>query len=135
VGSRSLNYNSIPQKGAAVSVLFGVLFAAIFFILYFYIPTAFFFSLTDPLTLPFFLVFILVTPVTLLYAFKYCGDELRTFTFFVFFILLLGFGLFFVDSILIFFFMYEALLLPSFFILYLYAKTRRAVEAAFLMFF
>ena len=43
--------------------------------------------------------------------------------------------LFFTDSIILFFFAYELLLVPSFFILYNFAKTRRCVEAAYLMFF
>lgn len=34
-----------------------------------------------------------------------------------------------------FFFSYEAFLIPSFLVLYNFAKTRKAVEAAFLMFF
>jgi len=36
---------------------------------------------------------------------------------------------------ILFFFAYEMLLVPSFFILYKFAKTRRCVEAAYLMFF
>ena len=50
-------------------------------------------------------------------------------------ILLAGYTLFFTSSLTLFFFAYEMLLLPSFFILYNYAKTRRCVEAAYLMFF
>jgi NADH-quinone oxidoreductase subunit M len=50
-------------------------------------------------------------------------------------ILLAGYMLFFTDSLIIFFFAYEMLLVPSFFILYKFAKTRRCVEAAYLMFF
>jgi NADH:ubiquinone oxidoreductase subunit 4 (subunit M) len=50
-------------------------------------------------------------------------------------ILLAGYVLFFTDSIILFFLFYEFLLVPSFFILYKFAKTRRAVEAAYLMFF
>jgi hypothetical protein len=46
-----------------------------------------------------------------------------------------GYILFFTDSIILFFFAYEMLLVPSFFILYNFAKTRRCVEAAYLMFF
>ena len=43
--------------------------------------------------------------------------------------------LFIVNSIIIFFFFYEMLLIPSFFILYRFAKTRRCIEASYLMFF
>jgi hypothetical protein len=50
-------------------------------------------------------------------------------------ILLAGYVLFFTDSVILFFFSYETLLIPSFFILYNFAKTRRCVEAAYLMFF
>ena len=50
-------------------------------------------------------------------------------------ILLAGYFLFFTDSLIIFFFAYEMLLVPSFFILYKFAKTRRCIEAAYLMFF
>jgi len=50
-------------------------------------------------------------------------------------ILLAGYTLFFTDSLVIFFFAYEFLLVPSFFILYKFAKTRRCIEAAYLMFF
>jgi NADH:ubiquinone oxidoreductase subunit 4 (subunit M) len=50
-------------------------------------------------------------------------------------ILLAGYLLFFTDSLIIFFFAYEMLLIPSFFILYKFAKTRRCIEAAYLMFF
>jgi len=50
-------------------------------------------------------------------------------------ILLAGYILFFTDSIILFFLAYEILLVPSFFILYKFAKTRRCVEAAYLMFF
>lgn len=38
------------------------------------------------------------------------------------------------QSALVFFLAYELLLLPSFFILYKFAKSRRSVEAAYLMF-
>jgi len=46
-----------------------------------------------------------------------------------------GYILFFTDSLILFFLAYEMLLIPSFFILYGFAKTRRCVEAAYLMFF
>lgn len=50
-------------------------------------------------------------------------------------ILLAGYLLFFTDSLILFFLSYELLLVPSFFILHNFAKTRRCVEAALLMFF
>lgn len=57
------------------------------------------------------------------------------FMFYCTLILIAGLTLFFTDSIILFFFAYEMLLVPSFFILYNFAKTRRCVEAAYLMFF
>lgn len=50
-------------------------------------------------------------------------------------IFIAGYFLFFTDSFILFFFAYEMLLVPSFFILYKFAKTRRCIEAAYLMFF
>ena len=55
--------------------------------------------------------------------------------FYVSVILMSGYILFFTDSLILFFLSYEMLLVPSFFILYNFAKTRRCVEAAYLMFF
>merc|ERR1712137_52151 len=63
------------------------------------------------------------------------GAEVAGFMLYCFFILLSGYVLFFCDSLILFFFSYEMLLVPSFFILYNFAKTRRCVEAAYLMFF
>ena len=62
-------------------------------------------------------------------------NEITIFMFYTFFILLVGYVLFFTDSLILFFLAYECLLVPSFFILYNFAKTRRCVEAAYLMFF
>jgi len=84
---------------------------------------------------PFIFIFILITWLTLVYCFTYNKTELVSFFFFTSIIFLVGGGLFFVNSLLIFFLLYETFLLPSFFILYNFAKTRKAVEAAFLMFF
>lgn len=57
------------------------------------------------------------------------------FQFYLVSILITGGLLFYVNSLLMFFFSYEAFLIPSFLVLYNFAKTRKAVEAAFLMFF
>jgi len=65
----------------------------------------------------------------------YNKDELLNFMTYCQLILLSGYMLFFTDSLISFFFAYEMLLIPSFFILYKFAKTRRCVEAAYLMFF
>ena len=85
--------------------------------------------------LPFMYIFILVTFITLVYCFTYNRSELSVFTSYSLFILLAGFGIFYVDSIILFFFLYESFLIPAFLILYSFAKTRKTVEAAYLMCF
>ena len=84
---------------------------------------------------PFIYVFLLVTILSIVFCLTYNKDELFTFMFYCQVILFAGYMLFFTDSLIIFFFSYEMLLVPSFFILYKFAKTRRCVEAAYLMFF
>ena len=84
---------------------------------------------------PFIYVFIIVTTLSIVFCLTYNSDELAVFMFYCCIILFAGYVLFFTDSFIIFFFSYEMLLVPSFFILYKFAKTRRAVEAAYLMFF
>jgi len=84
---------------------------------------------------PFIYVFIVVTVLSIVFCLTYNSDELSTFMLYCTVILLSGYSLFFTDSMIIFFFSYEMLLVPSFFILYKFAKTRRCVEAAYLMFF
>jgi NADH:ubiquinone oxidoreductase subunit 4 (subunit M) len=86
-------------------------------------------------TYPFIYVFLLVTILSIVYCLSYNTDDLTSFMFYCQFILLAGYSLFFTDSIILFFLFYEFLLIPSFFILYKFAKTRRCVEAAYLMFF
>ncbi len=84
---------------------------------------------------PFIYIFILITVLSILFCLAYSINELIIFTFYCTIILVSGYILFFTDSIILFFFSYEMLLIPSFFILYKFAKTRRCVEAAYLMFF
>lgn len=86
-------------------------------------------------TYPFVYVFILITALSLVFCLTYNFDELHSFVFFCSIILISGYFLFFTDSFVLFFFAYEMLLVPSFFILYKFAKTRRCVEASYLMFF
>ena len=86
-------------------------------------------------TYPFIYVFLLITALSIIFCLTYNKDELLSFMFYCQVILLAGYFLFFTDSLIIFFFAYEMLLVPSFFILYKFAKTRRCVEAAYLMFF
>lgn len=84
---------------------------------------------------PFIYVFLLVTVLSIVFCLSYNTDELASFMFYCITILVSGYALFFTDSLILFFFAYEMLLVPSFFILYKFAKTRRCVEAAYLMFF
>jgi NADH:ubiquinone oxidoreductase subunit 4 (subunit M) len=84
---------------------------------------------------PFIYVFLLITLLSIIFCLSYNTDELMSFMFYCQIILVSGYVLFFTDSLIIFFFAYEMLLVPSFFILYKFAKTRRCVEAAYLMFF
>ena len=71
----------------------------------------------------------------MLYIIAYNNSDTHLFLRFLSVIFVSGVGLFVSNSFLSFFLFYEFLLIPSFFILYNYAKTRKAVEAAFLMFF
>ena len=84
---------------------------------------------------PFIYVFLLITVLSIVFCLTYNQDELYSFMFYCTMILMSGYVLFFTDSMVLFFFAYEMLLVPSFFILYKFAKTRRCVEAAYLMFF
>lgn len=84
---------------------------------------------------PFIYVFLIVTVLSVVFCLSYNTDELFSFMFYCLVILAAGYVIFFTDSIILFFLAYEMLLIPSFFILYKFAKTRRCVEAAYLMFF
>ena len=84
---------------------------------------------------PFIYIFVVVTAISLVFCLSYNSNELTTFTFYCVVIMLAGTAMFFTSSLLLFFLAYETLLVPSFFILYNFAKTRRCVEAAYLMFF
>ena len=84
---------------------------------------------------PFIYIFILITVLSIIFCLNYNLSELTAFMFYCTIILLAGYILFFTDSLILFFLSYELLLVPSFFILHNFAKTRRCVEAALLMFF
>ena len=84
---------------------------------------------------PFIYIFILITTLSILFCLSYSINEILIFSFYCSIILIAGYILFFTDSFILFFLSYEMLLIPSFFILYKFAKTRRCVEAAYLMFF
>jgi formate hydrogenlyase subunit 3/multisubunit Na+/H+ antiporter MnhD subunit len=93
------------------------------------------FNLIEVYYYPFIYVFILITILSIIFCLIYNKDELISFIFYTILILLSGDILFITNSLILFFFAYEMLLIPSFFILYKFAKTRRCVEAAYLMFF
>lgn len=93
------------------------------------------FNLLNVYCFPFIYIFILITILSILFCLAYSINELIIFTLYCTVILLAGYILFFTDSLILFFFAYEMLLVPSFFILYKFAKTRKCVEAAYLMFF
>ena len=84
---------------------------------------------------PFIYIFILVTILSVFFCLTYNFNELIIFIFYCKLILLFGYLLFFTNSLILFFISYEMLLIPSFFILYKFAKTRRCIEAGYLMFF
>ena len=84
---------------------------------------------------PFIYIFIVITSLSILFCLAYNTNEIISFMFYCTTILMAGYLIFFTDSLILFFFAYELLLVPSFFILYNFAKTRRCVEAAYLMFF
>lgn len=84
---------------------------------------------------PFIYIFVLITVLSILFCLAYNQNEFTTFTFYCLVILSAGYSMFFTSSLLVFFLAYEMLLVPSFYILYNFAKTRKCVEAAYLMFF
>lgn len=94
-----------------------------------------FFNYINIYYFPFFFIFLFVTFLSILFCIAYNKSEFYLFIFYCLSILFIGFNLFLSNELIFFFFLYETLLIPSFFILYKFAKTRRAVEAAYLMFF
>lgn len=84
---------------------------------------------------PFIYIFVLITILSVIFCLNYNLSELTAFMLYCTIILFAGYLLFFTDSLILFFLAYEFLLVPSFFILHNFAKTRRCVEAAMLMFF
>nr|QPL15911.1 NADH dehydrogenase subunit 4 [Strombidium sp.] len=94
-----------------------------------------FFTILQVYYYPYIYIFILITSLSIIYTLSYSIIEFKDFMYYLVLIFLAGTVLFFTNSIIIFFMAYETLLIPSFFILYKYAKTKRSVEAAYLMFF
>lgn len=86
-------------------------------------------------TFPFIFIFIFVTAISILFCLSYNFNEFVSFLAYCMLISISGYTLFYTNSLILFFLAYETLLIPSFFILYGFAKTRRCVEASYLMFF
>lgn len=84
---------------------------------------------------PFIYIFLIVTTLSIIFCLSYNYNEIFFFVFYTTLIFFFGYSFFFTNSFILFFFFYEMLLIPSFFILYKYAKTRKCIEAAYLMFF
>ena len=89
----------------------------------------------DAYSYPFAYTFFVVIILSFINCLAYHKDELRSFVLFLKMIVVAGFIVFTTNSIIIFFLAYEALLVPSFMILYKFAKSRRCIEAAYAMFF
>ena len=70
-------------------------------------------NLLDVYTYPFIYVFLLITSLSIIFCLSYNRDELFSFMFYCQVILFAGYMLFFTDSLIIFFFSYEMLLVPS----------------------
>lgn len=86
-------------------------------------------------TFPFIFIFIFVTAISILFCLSYNFNEFTSFLAYCTLISISGCTLFYTNSLILFFLAYETLLVPSFFILYGFAKTRRCIEASYLMFF
>lgn len=92
-------------------------------------------NLVDYSTFPFIYIFLLVTSISVVFCMCYNRKEAIAFYTYIAVIFLAGCFFFVSSSLITFFLAYEMFLIPSFLILYKFAKTRRAVEAAYLMFF
>ena len=73
--------------------------------------------------------------ISILFCLSYNFNEFTSFLAYCVLISISGYTLFYTNSLILFFLAYETLLIPSFFILYGFAKTRRCIEASYLMFF
>nr|YP_010725839.1 NADH dehydrogenase subunit 4 [Bakuella subtropica]WDY80884.1 NADH dehydrogenase subunit 4 [Bakuella subtropica] len=93
------------------------------------------YSFITEINFPFLLIFFFITGLASFYTFHYNKQEFIAFQFYLGSIFVGGFFFFSAQSFLLLFFSYEMFLIPSFLILYNFAKTRRAIEAAYLMFF
>ena len=89
----------------------------------------------DSYSYPFAYTFLIVITLSFINCLSYHRDELRSFAFFLKLIVFAGFIVFTSNSMILFFLAYETLLIPSFLILYRFAKSRRCIEASYAMFF
>lgn len=84
---------------------------------------------------PYIYIYLIITFICVLLTLQYEKTESLIFLLFILLINYAAINLFITNSLIFFFFYYEMLLIPSFYILYKFAKTRRAIEASYLMFF
>jgi len=89
----------------------------------------------DSYSYPFAYTFLTVIMLSFINCLSYHRDDVRTFTLFLKLITLSGVIVLTSNSMILFFLAYETLLIPSFMILYKFAKSRRCIEAAYAMFF
>ena len=84
---------------------------------------------------PYLLLTFVITFISLLTILAFNNNEI--FSFINIFILVIIFGLILLstNSLLVFFLSYEIIVFPSFYILYKFGKSRKSIEASFLMFF
>ena len=134
LGSYMLNCLTLPFIGFVLYSSFVFLmfsfkilhFSAVSSLPVYFVPNFYFY---------FFYINILVTLLSLIFCLSYNKNESFLFSIYISLIWVAGMGLFFSDSVTYFFYFYECLLVPSFLILYKFSKTRKSVEAAYLMFF
>ena len=122
--------------------LFLIMVAGAYFVFSAYTPApmttySFDFYFNEPILIiyPFFFTLGLVLCISLLLSLSYNRLEFFYFIIFLTLIFIASCGLFITSSFLSFLFFYELLVLPSVFILYFFSKTRKNIEATYLMFF
>ena len=85
--------------------------------------------------LPFYFTIGFITFLSIVFLLYYDFQKLKTFFFLSFGVFIISLGLILSQKFWLFVFWYELLALPSFLLLYNFGKTRKSVEAAYLMFF
>jgi len=89
----------------------------------------------DSYSYPFAYTFLTVIMLSFINCLSYHRDDIRSFALFLKLITFAGVIVLTSNSMIVFFLAYETLLIPSFMILYKFAKSRRCIEAAYAMFF